>query len=132
KLAHTGARFTRAFAATPVCSPSRLTYLTGVLPSRHTVQDWLRPPDSFGAKSARWVEGLTSYSSLLAKAGYTCGFSGKWHMGHDDTAQEGFTYWATVPGGGGTFKDAEFVRNGERIRKPGFKEDAIGDFALEF
>lgn len=37
-----------------------------------------------------------------------------------------------MPGGGGTFKDAEFVRNGERIRKAGFKEDGIGDFALEF
>lgn len=132
KLADTGAKFTRAYAATPVCSPSRLTYLTGTLPSRHTVQDWLRPPDSFGPQSRRWAEGLTSYSSLLAKSGYTCGLTGKWHMGHDDTAQEGFTYWATVPGGGGTFKDAEFVRNGERIRKPGFKEDAIGDFALEF
>lgn len=132
KLADGGTKFSRAYAATPVCSPSRLTYLTGVLPSRHTVQDWLVPADAFGAQSRRWVEGLTSYSSLLAKSGYTCGMTGKWHMGHDDEAQEGFTYWATVPGGGGTFRDAEFIRNGERIKKPGFKEDAIGDFALEF
>jgi arylsulfatase A-like enzyme len=132
KLADGGTKFSRAYAATPVCSPSRLTYLTGVLPSRHTVQDWLRPPDSFGSKSRRWLDGLTSYSSLLAKSGYTCGLTGKWHMGQDDIAQEGFSYWATVPGGGGTFKDAEFVRNGERIKKAGFKEDGIGDFALEF
>ncbi len=132
RLADTGTKFSRAYAATPVCSPSRLTYLTGVLPSRHHVQDWLTPEDSAGATARHWVAGLTSYSSLLAKSGYTCGLTGKWHMGHDEIAQEGFTYWATVPGGGGTFQDAEFVRNGERVRKPGFKEDAIGDFALEF
>lgn len=132
KLAQGGARFERAFAATPVCSPSRVTYLTGTLPSRHGVQDWLRPVDSFGARSRRWLEGLTTYSSVLAKNGYRCGMTGKWHMGHDDTAQEGFSYWATVPGGGGTFKDAEFVLNGSKVKKAGFKEDAIGDFALDF
>ncbi len=132
KLAAGGTKFSRAYAATPVCSPSRMTYLTGTLPSKHTLQDYLRPEDSFGPKARRWVNGLTSYSSLLAKSGYVCGLTGKWHLGGDESAQEGFSYWATVPGGGGTFKDAEFVRNGERIRKAGFKEDGIGDFALEF
>lgn len=132
KLAQGGARFDRAYAATPVCSPSRVTYMTGVLPSHHGVHDWLRPVDSFGAKSPRWLEGHTTYASLLKKAGYQLGFAGKWHMGHDDTAQEGFSYWATVPGGGGTFKDAEFVVNGKTVTMPGFKEDAIGGFALDF
>jgi len=132
KLAQTGARFDRAFAATPVCSPSRVTWLTGTLPSRHGVHDWLRPVDAFGAKSRRWLDGLTSYSSVLANNGYRCGMTGKWHMGHDDQPQEGFSYWATVPGGGGTFKDATFVHNGRTEKKPGFKEDAIGDYALDF
>lgn len=132
KLADTGLTFERAFAATPVCSPSRLTYLTGTLPSHHGVQDWLRPEDSFGAKARSWIGALPTYSKLLADAGYDCGFSGKWHMGLDDQAQQGFRYWATVPGGGGPFKDVTFVRNGESVRKPGFKEDAIADFALEF
>ncbi|MBY0508127.1 MAG: sulfatase-like hydrolase/transferase [Bryobacteraceae bacterium] len=132
RLADTGTKFSRAYATTPVCSPSRMTYLTGTLPSKHHVQDYLMPEDSSGTTARRWVEGLVSYSSLLAKSGYHCGLTGKWHLGRDAEAQEGFRYWATVPGGGGTFRDAEFVRNGERIRKPGFKEDAIGDFALEF
>ena len=132
KLAAGGTKFERAFAATPVCSPSRATYLTGTLPSRHGVQDWLRPVDAFGDKSRRWLEGLTTYSSVLAKDGYRCGMTGKWHMGQDDTAQQGFSYWATVPGGGGTFRDAEFVHNGKAVTKAGFKEDAIGDFALDF
>ncbi|HEU0123539.1 MAG TPA: sulfatase-like hydrolase/transferase [Bryobacteraceae bacterium] len=131
-LAKGGAKFTRAFACTPVCSPSRMTYVTGCVPSVHSVQDWLRPEDSFGPTAQDWLAGLTTYPELLAKAGYQCGMVGKWHMGHDEKAQRGFTYWATVPGGGGTFKDAVYVKNGVTTPYPGFKEDAIGDFALEF
>lgn len=131
-LARGGARFTRAFACTPVCSPSRMTYMTGCVPSVHGVQDWLVPEDSFGAKAQDWIGKLTIFPELLAKSGYRCGMVGKWHMGHDETAQRGFSYWATVPGGGGPYKDIEFVRNGEKVQTKGFKEDAIGDFALEF
>ena len=37
RLAAEGGRFTRAYACTPVCSPSRMTYLTGRIPSVHGV-----------------------------------------------------------------------------------------------
>ena len=131
-LAKGGAKFTRAFACTPVCSPSRMTYMTGCLPSAHGVQDWLRPEDSFGDTAKPWLDGFTIFPEVLAKGGYECGMVGKWHMGNDEKAQRGFTYWATVPGGGGTFKNATYVKNGVVTPYPGFKEDAIGDFAVEF
>ena len=131
-LASGGAKFTRAYACTPVCSPSRLTYMTGRLPSTHTVEDWLRPVDSFGDKSRMWLDGQTTNAEILAKNGYRLGMSGKWHMGHDEKAQFGFSYWATVPGGGGTYKNPEFVKNGERFTYEGFKTDAVGDYAVEF
>jgi len=132
KLAAGGARFERAFACTPVCSPSRMTYMTGRLPSTHGVQDWLRPVDSFGEKTRDWLEGHPAYSDLLARNGYTLGMSGKWHMGRDEQAQAGFSYWATVPGGGGTFRNASFVKNGQKVDTEGFKTDRVGDYALEF
>jgi len=132
RLAREGMKFTRAFAATPVCSPSRMTWLTGQLPSSHGVQDWLLPKDAFGPESRRWLEGKTGWSDVLAKNGYTLGMTGKWHMGQDERAQSGFSYWATVPGGSGPYKDAEFVVNGEKKRMDGFKEDAIGRFATDF
>jgi choline-sulfatase len=132
RLAATGARFTRAFACTPVCSPSRLTYMTGKLPSHHGVQDWLIPKDSFGAESRRWLDGHRTWSEVLANAGYTLGMCGKWHMGQDEKAQAGFSWWATVPGGGGPYRDCEFVHNGVTRRMPGFKTDVHTDFALEF
>ena len=132
KLASEGARFTRAFACTPVCSPSRMTYLTGVIPAIHGVQDWLQPPDSFGVASQKFLAGHLTYADLIAKAGYTLGMCGKWHMGHDDEPQCGFSYWRTVPGGGGTYKDPEFVVNGQRRKVEGYKTDIVTDFALEF
>jgi arylsulfatase A-like enzyme len=131
-LAKGGAAFTRAVAATPVCSPSRMTYMTGRLPSTHRVQDWLRPVDSFGPKSRDWLAEQPTYSGALARSGYTLGFSGKWHMGHDERAHAGFSFWATVPGGGGSYKNVEFVKNGEKDAREGFKTDRVTDFALDF
>ncbi len=132
RLAATGARFSRAFASTPVCSPSRMTYMTGALPSHHHVQDWLIPADSFGPSSRPWLAGFRTYSEVLAENGYTLGMCGKWHMGNDDKAQAGFSYWATVPGGGGPYADPEFVVNGVRKKISGFKTDIQTDFALDF
>lgn len=132
QLAREGARFTHAYACTPVCSPSRMTWLTGLIPSVHGVQDWLRPPDSYGERSRRWLAGHLTYSEILARNGYTLGMCGKWHMGQDDKPQAGFTYWATVPGGGGTYRNPEFLKNGARLRINEFKTDAVGDCALDF
>ncbi len=131
-LARGGARFTRAYASTPVCSPSRMTYMTGTLPSTHSVQDWLIPEDSYGPKSRAWLDGHLTWSEVLAKAGYTLGMTGKWHMGHDGEAQRGFSYWATIPGGGGTYLNPTFVVNGETKKPDRFKTDAVGDYALDF
>jgi choline-sulfatase len=57
---------------------------------------------------------------------------GKWHMGDDDVAQAGFTYWATVPGGGGTYRSPTFVHNGSPEKVDKFKTDAVADFAIDF
>ncbi len=131
-LAKGGMKFLNAFACTPVCSPSRMTYMTGTMPSTHGVQDWLEPEDSFGPTSRRWLAGHTTYSELLASSGYRLGMTGKWHMGDDDKAQSGFTYWASVPGGGGTYRNPEYVVNGVKRKIPGFKTDITGDLAIDF
>ena len=109
-----------------------MTYMTGRIPSTHGVQDWLVPEDSFGKKTKRWLDNQPTYSEALAANGYTLGMVGKWHMGEDDKPQKGFTYWATIPGGGSPYKDQTFVKNGEAVFKKGSKTDAIGDFAIEF
>ncbi|SVD79663.1 uncharacterized protein METZ01_LOCUS432517, partial [marine metagenome] len=42
RLAASGARFSHFFCSSPVCSPSRASFLTGRIPSQHGVHDWIR------------------------------------------------------------------------------------------
>ncbi len=132
RLAAGGARFTRAFACTPVCSASRATYLTGRLPSHTGVQDWLLTDDCVGPTAKDFLAGQTTLADLFHRRGYATGVAGKWHLGHDDRAHAGFDSWSVVPGGGGTFRDAVFIRNGVRTPTRGFKDDFTADYAIEF
>jgi choline-sulfatase len=132
QLASEGARFTRAYACTPVNSPSRMSYLTGLIPSQFGVQDDLADEDSYGSKTRRFLDGHLTYSEVLAKSGYTLGMAGKWHMGDDAHAQRGFSYWHATPGAGGTYRDPEFYTNGARRKLFGFKTDLVADGAIEF
>ncbi len=132
RLAARGVSFSRAFACTPVCSPSRATFFTGKLPSHHGVQDFLMAEDSHGPASRRFLAGHTTFADVLKRNGYACGLVGKWHLGDDTTAQAGFDYWCTAPRGSGPYKDVEFVHNGTPVRNTGFKTDFVGDCALEF
>lgn len=132
RLAAGGMRFPRAYACTPVCSPSRATYYTGRLPSHHGVQDFLLPEDSYGPDSQRFLEGQLTFAEALRANGYICGLVGKWHLGRDDEAQAGFDYWYTAARGGGTYRNAEFFVNGQSVKETGYKTDFVGDGALDF
>jgi arylsulfatase A-like enzyme len=130
RLAQTGTRFENAFAATPVCSPSRMTMLTGKLPSAHGVQDYLEPRDCTGPESRRWLDGHLTFTEVLARRGYDVGLCGKWHMGGDDAAHAGFRYWrATV---GSAYRDPEVCVDGKRERRSGFTTDVTADAAIDF
>jgi choline-sulfatase len=129
RLAREGMSFTRAFACTPVCSASRATYLTGRLPSHHGVQDYLMGEDSVGPAAKEFLKGQPTFSAMLAQHGYTLGMCGKWHMGGDDRAQAGFSYWASALGG---YRNPPFSRNGTRVPTKGFKDDTSTSFGIEF
>lgn len=133
RLAATGASFSNAFAATPVSSPSRATYLTGRLPSHHGIQDFLMSAvDCVGPTAKPFLLGQPTFSESLANAGYTVGLVGKWHLGDDAKPQAGFHHWVTVPGAAGPYRDAVFVKNGQTVKTTGMKTDRLGDFAIEF
>ena len=80
RLAASGIRFENFFCATPVCSPARATLLTGRIPSQHGVHDWIRA-GNVGPDAIRYLEGELTYTDILARAGWSCGLSGKWHLG---------------------------------------------------
>ena len=141
RLAAQGTRFDNFFCASPVCSPARASILTGRIPSQHGIHDWLRegnlvsPSDGKGPADSRAIEylrGLTAYTDILADNGYTCGLSGKWHLGDSLTPQKGFSYWHVFPWGGGDYHDAHIIRDGRLEVDPRYLTDVITEGGLKF
>lgn len=137
RLAQTGMRFENFFCASPVCSPARASILTGRIPSQHGVHDWLRAgnstlePDA-GGTLTEYLAGQPGYTDALAAAGYTCGLSGKWHLGDSHHPQKGFTFWETHAVGGGPYYHAPVIRDGQVVTEPGYITDTITHNALRF
>ena len=129
RLAASGMRFENFFVASPVCSPSRASLLTGRIPSQHGVHDWLRE-GNIGPDAIPYLEGEVAYTDLLARNGWTCGLSGKWHFGDSQIPQHGFTDWFVHQSGGGQYNNAPMVRNGQLVDEPGYITDVITDEAL--
>ena len=89
-LARDGVRFTDAYAAAPVCSPTRAALLTGKHPARLHLTDWLpgrldRPDQKLARPSIRQhlpLEEVT-LAEMLRGSGYVSAHIGKWHLGGD-------------------------------------------------
>ena len=121
KLAAEGIRFTRALSSNPVCSPTRATFLTGLIPSQHGVHSFLDPQYMMGPKAYNTLQEFTSLGEVLRDAGYTCGLSGKWHLGANLTPSEGFTFWITKPDGHTTeFYDQNIIEDGQVRKEAGY------------
>ena len=95
RLAESGVVCEQTYCASPVCSPARASWLTGLYPHAHgqlvnygpTPQErpWMRMrPD------------CVTLGDLFAAAGYRCGIVGPWHLGDDHRPQHGFEpFWRT-------------------------------------
>jgi len=133
RLAASGARFENFFCASPVCSPARATILTGRMPSQHGIHDWLRRGNTTSeGELIEYLHGQPGYTDYLAAAGYTCGMSGKWHLGDSHHPQKGFTFWEVHATGGGPYYNAPMIHAGEVYRAPGYVTDHITDNGLLF
>ena len=130
RLAETGVRLENFFVATPVCSPSRATLLTGRIPSQHGVHDWIKGAVNAGPRGVQFLEGEVAYTDILARHGWTCGLSGKWHLGDSQIPQHGFTGWYVHQSGGGPYYNAPMVRHGQLRNEPGYVTDLITDEAI--
>ena len=90
RLAGEGMRFTDAYAACPVCSPTRASIMTGKYPARVGITDWIpgfkthnkekEILRTFQTKLELPLEEVT-IAEALKDAGYATFFAGKWHLG---------------------------------------------------
>jgi len=131
RLAQEGALLKNSFCTTPVCSPSRMTLMTGQIPSQHGVHDWINEGNE-GEGAVAYLAGQATLSETLQRHGYRCGLSGKWHMGASERPHGGFDFWFAMPRGGSRYQDPEMYWQGEKKVFPGYATDVITDKALEF
>jgi arylsulfatase A len=126
RLAKSGMRFTNAYAACPVCSPSRAAILTGKYPARLHLTDWLPGMQDKPAHKLlrpQIIEELPLEENNLAKAlkaaGYHSASIGKWHLGGPNfwPDKQGFdlnvggTQTGSPPGGYFNFHNAMLKAN---------------------
>ena len=85
-LAKSGVKFTQAYAACTVCSPTRASIMTGKYPARLRLTDFIAGQNRPWAKMRipNWTKGLAheeeTLAEILRKAGYRTGHVGKWHL----------------------------------------------------
>ena len=131
RLAEEGIRFNYAFAVNGVCSPTRATLLTGLIPSQTGIHVALPGVTDVPAWSA--IEEFRSLPQTLAEAGYSTGLVGKYHLGEAAEPQLGFQDWVTFPSGHTTtFYDQSVIDNGETYTVEGHLTDFWTEKAVEF
>lgn len=123
-LAAAGTRLENFFCVSPVCSPARASLMTGQIPSRHGVHDYLTGIE-VGAQAPDYLAGQPIFTDALADHGYRLGLAGKWHLGANDAARKGFVHWYGLEGGGSPYLRSTMYRNGEREETTSYLTDAI-------
>jgi len=137
RLASQGMKFTDAYAACPVCSPTRASIMTGKYPARLALTNFI--PGSPKNRNTKLIEPSfeqqvpleeITLAEALKPAGYVSGHVGKWHMGGRDynPDKQGF--------------DLSYVTGGPHLnwnvtpphqaRKGVYLADALTDRAEEF
>ena len=88
-LVEEGTAFTKAYCQSPICTPSRTSFMTGMYPSRaHNTRNG----------NGTYPNHPPLISKLIAEAGYDCGMVGKFHLQSSGKRTEprlddGYSYW---------------------------------------
>ncbi|SDW78517.1 Arylsulfatase A [Arthrobacter sp. cf158] len=134
-LAARGTRLENFFCVSPVCSPARASLMTGDIPSRHGVHDYLAGIET-GPEAVDYLQGQPLFTDALADAGYRLGLSGKWHLGANDVPRKGFSHWFALQGGGSPYDRSVMYRfddgTSHRELVTEYLTDAITHDALDF
>jgi uncharacterized sulfatase len=133
RLAREGARFLKAYTVTPVCSPSRASFLTGKYGTELGITDWISP------EQAQEGMGLpisaVTWPQVLQKNGWRTALIGKWHLGEKPQfhpTRRGFDHFYGFLSGGNQPMDPVLEVNGKTERLTGSLPDLLTNEALRF
>lgn len=147
RLAREGMKFTDAYAACPVCSPTRASILTGKYPARLHLTDWLpgredKPDHKLARPEIRQQLPLeeVTIAEALKTAGYVSASIGKWHLGGKIYPPEAQGFDVNVAGNHNGSPPSYFSPYQTKSRsiplsagKPGeYLTDRLTDEALQF
>ncbi|MGI8907908.1 MAG: sulfatase-like hydrolase/transferase [Candidatus Sumerlaeaceae bacterium] len=142
KLAADGMRFTQAYSACTVCSPSRAALLTGKYPARLHVTDWIpgQMPDNPKLIVPDWTKQLGLEEVTLARklhdSGYATASMGKWHLGGEEYYPEKHGFDVNIAGSHRAEPRTYLAPYGIPTLQEGppgeYLTDRLGDEALRF
>ena len=142
-LAQDGVRFTDAYAACHVCSPTRASILTGKHPARLHLTDWLPGRRDFDLQALKhpvinqhlpFAE--TTLPEALKANGYSTAIFGKWHLGEEPSGPLAHGFDVQVPrwnkGWPKEGYHAPFQMEGLKDSKGDYLTDRLTDEALNY
>lgn len=147
KLAREGVRFTNAYSAAPVCTPTRIGFLTGRYPARLRVglEEPLHELKELSTDQLRTYgipSGHPTVASLIKNEGYATALVGKWHAGYlpyYGPLKSGFDeFYGNMSGAVDHFRhhdmtDSLDMFEGEvPVEKVGYMTDLLTERAIEY
>ncbi|MEZ5044514.1 MAG: sulfatase [Saprospiraceae bacterium] len=140
QLANEGMRFDNAYAACPVCSPTRASIQSGQYPARVGITDFItghwRPFEEVIVPINRTqylpLENIT-FAEKLKEAGYATGYFGKWHLGGGEhiPTNQGYDE-QVVYNGGGFFEYGQRMNPPQDFPKEKVLSEALTDLSVSF
>lgn len=160
KLANQGIKFTNAYAAAPICSPTRASIMTGKYPARLNMTVWheatkRRKSPNYKPGKRKMIPPITvgnlpleeiTIAERLKEQGYFTAHLGKWHLGEAEYYPEnqgfdlnyGGTLWGAPPtffypfkGGFGRKKEPRYVPGILPAKEGDYLTDILTDKAIE-